>query len=256
MKIATWNVNSIRARRERALAFLERHSPDVLCLQELKVTDAAFPVDDFVAAGYRALTHGQKTYNGVAILARTEPEVVVAGLDDGVDDPQARLVAASVMGVRILSAYFPNGSSPDSPKYEYKLAWMSRLRNYLDRRHRADEHLVLCGDFNVAIDDLDIARPEEWRDTVLTTSAVRDALNHIAGFGLVDVVRRHHPEGGPLTWWDYRQLAFPKGKGLRIDHVFATGALAERCSAAFVDRDERKGQSPSDHAPVLAVFDV
>jgi exodeoxyribonuclease-3 len=255
MKIVTWNVNSIKARHDRFLAFLERHAPDVVCLQELKTEGAKFPLDPIRAAGYFAVVHGQKTYNGVAIISRSEPTDVRIGLDDGVEDPQARLVAATVAGVRILSAYFPNGQEIGSDKYAYKLSWMGRLRAYLGRHHHPSELLALCGDFNVAPDELDIAQPERWQDTVLTSDAVREALRQVARFGLVDVVRKHHPKGGIYSWWDYRQLAFAKGNGMRIDHIFVTSALAARSVGAEVDRDERKGQSPSDHAPVIARFE-
>ena len=255
MKVATWNVNSVRARKERVLAFLERQEPDVLCLQELKVTDELFPCDDFRELGYHAATHGQKTYNGVAILSRSELRNVRSSLDDDVEDPQARLIAATVDGVRILSAYFPNGGEVDGPRYPFKLAWMTRLRSYLDRHHEPSEPLLLCGDSNVAIDDLDIAMPDYWADSVLTHADVRRGLAEIGDFGLVDVFRQQHPEGGIFSWWDYRRLAFPKGDGLRIDHIFATADLAAKCTGAEVDRNERKGKGASDHAPVLATFE-
>ena len=251
MKIATWNVNSIRARHDRALAWLAKVAPDVLCLQELKVTDEAFDHAPFEALGYHVVTHGQKTYNGVAILSKMPPSNVQRSLDDSEQDTQARLVAATVSGVRILSAYFPNGGELGSDKYAYKLRWMTRLRDYLDRHHDPDEPLVLCGDFNVAPDDLDVAQPETWADSTLCHPEVRDALARIAAFGLTDLFRPHHREGHVYSWWDYRMLAFPKGNGLRIDHIFGTTVVAGRCHGAWIDRDERKGKSPSDHAPVI-----
>jgi exodeoxyribonuclease-3 len=261
LTVATWNVNSVRARLDRLVAFLERARPDVLCLQELKLEDAAFPHDAVRGAGYVAVTHGQKTYNGVAILAREEPRDVERGFGDeaspeGAADGQARFLTARVHGVRVSSAYFPNGGEVDSPKYPYKLAWMRRLRGWLDARVRPDEPYALCGDFNVAPDDRDCARPEAWRDGVLANDEVRAALEQIRAFGLVDCVRKHLPDGGVYTWWDYRQLAFPKNDGLRIDHVFATAPLAARSTGARVDRDERKGKQASDHAPVLVTFDL
>ncbi len=255
MKIATWNVNSIRARHDRLLAWLDRHAPDVLCLQELKGTDDAFPFDAVSEAGYHAVVFGQKTYNGVAILSRAEPTDVERGMGDDVDDPQARLVSAQIGGVRVICAYVPNGQEVGSDKYAYKLGWMRRLRDHLDRRFASSDDLVLCGDFNVAPDDADVANPERWADSVLCHRDVRDGLEHVGGWGLVDVFRQHHPEGGVYSWWDYRRLAFPKNDGLRLDHIFATESLAERCTAAEVDRDERKGTKPSDHAPVIATFD-
>lgn len=255
MRIATWNVNSIRARRERLLAWLERHEPDVLCLQELKVTDDKFPYDEVREHGYHAAVFGQKTYNGVAILSRTEPEEVVRGMDDGADDPQARFIVARIGEVTVASAYVPNGDRPGTDKFEYKLQWLKRLRTWLDQHHGASEPLALCGDLNVAPDDKDVAFPEQWAGTVLCHDQARSALEHVREFGLHDVFRKHHPDGGVYSWWDYQMLAFPKGNGLRIDHVFATEPLAKRSRDASVDRDERKGKKPSDHAPVIVEFD-
>jgi len=254
MKLATWNVNSVRARLERLVAWLAKQGPDVLYLQELKVTDDAFPYEAVREAGYVATVHGQKTYNGVAILSRSEPTATLIGMDDGVDDPQARLVAAEIDGVWHVSAYVPNGSEVGSDKYAYKLDWLARLRAHIDRTWTPETPLALCGDFNVAVDDRDIAHPEEWADTVLTTQEVRDALAHVRDWGFVDVFQKHNPEGGVYSWWDYRHLGFPKNNGIRIDHIYATPCLAERSASASVDRDERKGTKPSDHAPVLAEF--
>ncbi len=254
MKIATWNVNSIRARLERALAWLERHEPDVLCLQELKVTDDAFPADVFERAGYRSAVHGQKTYNGVAILTRSEPSDVTCGLDDGADDPQARLIAVEVDGAHVISIYVPNGKEVGSDKYAYKLEWMRRFRSYLDGRFSPSDPLIVCGDTNVAIDDADVANPDQWAESVLCHVDVRKGLAGIMDWGLADVFRQHHPDGGVYSWWDYRRLAFPKNDGLRIDHILATKSLAAKCTSAEIDRDERKGSKPSDHAPVIAEF--
>ena len=251
MKIATWNVNSIRARLPRLLDWLGRTQPDVVCLQELKVPDDDFPIEEIRTAGYRAVFHGQRTYNGVGILSRTEPSDVVVGLEGGADEDQARLIAATIAGVRFLSAYFPNGQTVGSDKWAYKLDWMSRLKRHLAERYSPRDPLVLCGDFNVAPEDRDVARPDEWAGSVLCQDEARQALKAIAAWGLVDAVRLHHEGPGPYSWWDYRMLAFPKGNGLRIDHLFLTQPLAARCTAAFVDRNERKGKLPSDHAPVL-----
>lgn len=251
MKIATWNVNSVRAREARLLSWLERHGPDVLCLQELKVVDEAFPYIQAQALGYHAAVHGQKTYNGVAILSRIAPEDVRVAMDDGEDDPQARLISARIGDLEVLSAYFPNGGEYGSEKYRYKLRWMERLRSHLDRSFSPETGLLLCGDFNVAPFDDDVAFLEQWRDGSLTHREVREALEHIRGFGLTDLFRKHHPEGGVYSWWDYRQLGFPKGNGLRIDHLYGTSSIAERCTGAWVDRDERKGKQASDHAPVV-----
>jgi exodeoxyribonuclease III len=256
LKIVTWNVNSVKARRERLLALLARHAPDVVCLQELKAENAAFPLGDVNGAGYQAILHGQKTYNGVAILAKSELLDAKAGFADGADDAQARFLEATVAGVRVLCVYAPNGGEVHSEKWAYKLTWFDRLQAHLTRVHRAAEPLVLCGDLNVAPDDKDVARPDEWRDTVLCAEPARSAFRRLIGWGLQDVVRQHHPEGGPYTYWDYRMLGFQKNNGLRIDHILATAELARVCTGASVDREERKGKQPSDHAPVIATFDV
>jgi exodeoxyribonuclease-3 len=255
MKIATWNVNSIRAREERLLRWLEKEQPDALCLQELKVRDEDFPHDEIERAGYHAAVHGQRTYNGVAILSRTEPTNVVRGMADDVDDPQARLIEAEIEGVRLISAYVPNGKEVGTDKYQYKLDWLTRLSGHLQHNASPSERLVLCGDLNVAPDDKDAANPEKWHDSVLCHEGSRGALERIREWGFVDVVRKHHPDGGVYSWWDYRMLAFPKGDGLRIDHILATEPMADRCVKAFIDRDERKGKKPPDHAPVIAVFE-
>ena len=253
MKVATWNVNSIRARHQHVIDWLDAAQPDVLCLQELKVTTADFPFEQVRECGYQAAVFGQKTYNGVAILSRIPLDDVQEGLGD--DDPQARLVSARVDGITILSAYFPNGGEVGSDKYDYKLRWMKTLRALLDRRFDAErDHVALCGDFNVAPWDDDIGRPGEWRNSVLACDAVREALDEVAAFGLRDVVRPFHPQGGVFSWWDYRGRGFERGNGLRIDHVYCTAALASRTIGAVVDRQERARKSPSDHAPVMVEF--
>ena len=251
MKVVTWNVNSVRSRLERLLAFLERFEPDVLCLQELKAQEEAFPFAAIRAAGYHAAVHGQKTYNGVAVLTRQEPAEVERGFGDGAPDEQARMIAVRLEGLEVLSLYVPNGSEVGSEKYAYKLAWLGRLRAYLERTRSPDEPLLLCGDFNVAPTDRDVARPEEWKESVLCHPDVRAAFSSLLDWGLVDTFGQQHPEGGAYTWWDYRQLGFPRGDGLRIDHILATRPLAERCRSVLIDRDERKGKKPSDHAPFL-----
>ena len=260
MKIATWNVNSINARRERVLTWLRLHQPDVLCLQELKVTGDAFPLEAIEELGYCAAVYGQRTYNGVAILSRSQPRDVEVGMGPGDRDPQARLVAATVDGVRVLSAYVPNGARVGTDKYGYKLDWLRRLREHLEQTASPSEALVLAGDFNVAPRDTDVNQLEDWRDSVLCHYAARDALERIRDWGLRDVFERHHPEGSIYTWWAYQRLAFPRNNGLRIDHIYATESLATRSTDAFVDREARKKgpftEKPSDHAPVVAEFEV
>lgn len=257
MKVATWNVNSIRAREPRVLQWLEARRPDVVCLQELKVADADFPRLTLEAAGYHAAVHGQRTYNGVAILSRQPAQDVMRGLPG---DEQARLVTARVAGLRVISAYFPNGAALGSDKWAYKLDWMARLASWLRERFDPAEPLVLGGDFNVAPEARDVCDPRAWEDTVLFHPDARAALEAIRSFGLVDLVRLHHAGPGPWSWWDYKQLAFPRDQGLRIDHLYATQAVADRCTGAAVDRDVRRpnwprkppAASPSDHAPVVA----
>ncbi len=254
MRLVSWNVNSIRARLDRLVALLGRLQPDVVCLQELKVPDEEFPIGAIREAGYHAAVYGQRTYNGVAILARSEPADVAIGLGDGVADDQARLIAATVGGTRIVSAYAPNGQMVGSDKWAYKLDWMRRLRRWLERTAAPEQALALCGDLNVAPDDRDVARPEEWRTSVLCHEEARAALREVMGWGLIDAIRLHHEGPGPYSWWDYRMLAFPKGNGLRIDHILLTRPLADRSTRTWVERDERKGKLPSDHAPVGAEF--
>ena len=254
LTVATYNVNSIRARLDRVLAWLGRAACDVVCLQELKVADDEFPRDAFEAQGWHCAVHGQRTYNVVAILSRGLLTRLIAGLDDGAADPQARLLSAHTAGVRIVSAYVPNGQTVGSTKWAYKLAWLARLAAWLERTASPGEPLVLAGDFNVAPEDRDVARPDEWRDSVLCHPDARAAFRTIVEWGLIDTIRLHHHADGPYTWWDYRMLGFPKNNGLRIDHILVTPELGRRCREAYVVRDERKGKQPSDHAPVVAVL--
>ena len=255
MKIATWNVNSVRARLERLLAWLQRVQPDILCLQELKTQDVAFPHDAIRQAGYLAAVFGQKTFNGVGILSRIEPRNAQQGMDDGAEDPQARFLTAQVGEIHVISGYIPNGQVVGSAHYACKLDWLRRLRAFLEKHFTPQTPLVVCGDFNVARDELDVADPAAWEESVLYHPTSRAALKELLSWGLVDVHRQHHPEGRLYSWWDYRMLAFPKNNGLRLDYVFATQSLAARCTSAEIDRQERKGAKPSDHAPVIAVFD-
>jgi exodeoxyribonuclease-3 len=256
MKLVTWNVNSIRARHDRVVEWLGRHAPDVLCLQEIKVVDESFPGDAFAAAGYQLAVHGQKTYNGVAIASRLPLADVTRGLGDGVDDPQARLIAATVGGVRVVNTYFPNGGELGSDKYAYKLRWMERLLAWLRAHADPAGLLALVGDFNVAPDDRDTWDPALWAGQTLCSDAERARLAEVRAWGLHDAFRRHHVDGGLYTWWDYRNLAFAKKQGLRIDHVYATAPLLARCTACEIDREARKGKEPSDHAPVVATFEL
>lgn len=254
MKIATWNVNSVRSRLERLLAWLEKAQPDILCLQELKCTEDTFPYEAIQKAGYHAIVFGQKTYNGVAILSRIKPSLIERGMDDGEEDPQARFLLAKIGGIHAISVYVPNGRIVGSEHYAYKLRWLARLRTFLETRFTPATPIVVCGDFNVARDEKDVARPEAWASSVLFHPSSRAALEQPLAWGLVDVFRQQHPAGGLYSWWDYRMLAFPKNNGLRLDYVLATAPLAIQCTDAEIDREERKGEKPSDHAPVIAMF--
>lgn len=254
MKVATWNVNSIRTRLPRLLAWLERRQPDIVCLQEIKVTDDLFPAVEVSGLGYKALVAGQPTYNGVAILARGEASDTVRALPgDGPDGPR-RLLVTTLEGLRIVNVYAPNGQAVGSDKYAYKLDWYRRLREFLDEVFDPHDPIILCGDLNVAPEDRDVWDPEKWRGEIMCSEPEREAFRALAGWGLADSLRLHRAEHGLYTWWDYRAGAFHRGWGLRIDHILLSAPLAGRCTAVEIDRDERKGDKPSDHVPVVATL--
>jgi exodeoxyribonuclease III len=256
MHLVTWNVNSIRARHERVRAWLAIQHPTILCLQETKVTDEAFPRAAFEEMDYHVTTAGQRTYNGVALLSRTAPVDVVRQFGDGEDEAAARFLAASVDGVRVLCVYVPNGRFVGSEQFADKLAWLGRLRRYLDRHCAPAQPVALCGDLNVAPEPRDVHAPALWQGTVLFHPRARAALRELYAWGLVDAVRLHHSEGGLYSWWDYRQLSFLHNHGLRIDHILVSAPLAARCTGAWIDREARKGKGASDHAPVIATFSL
>jgi len=255
MKIATWNVNSIRKRLDRVIAWLGEHRPDVLCVQETKVEDHAFPRAELEAVGYQVLCHGQKTYNGVALLGREPLCNPVKGFGDDGDDGQARFLVAEVGKLRVGTVYVPNGQAVGTEKFRYKLDWLARWRRWLAVNADPAAPLVLCGDLNVAMEDRDVHDPTAWKDKVLCHPDERAALSEVCGWGLTDAFRLHNQEAGHFTWWDYRQLCFPKNLGLRIDFVLCSGPLADRCRSVTIDRSARKGKEPSDHAPVIAEFE-
>jgi len=257
MKIATWNVNSIRARAERAEAWLDRMRPDVLCLQETKVQDDLFPREIFESRGYTLEVFGQKTYNGVAIASLLPLTDVSRGLPGDGDDAQKRIIEATVSGVRVVNIYVPNGFEPDSEKFAYKMDWLRRLRSHLEDRYDAErDEVLMLGDFNIAPEDRDLHDPEARRGKILFHPDEHARLRELLEWGMVDVFRLHHDEAGLYSWWDYRAGKFARDLGMRIDLLLATEPLAARCVATEIDREERKGPKPSDHAPVLVDVDL
>jgi len=252
VKVAAWNINSLRKRQDRLFAWLEAARPDVVCLQETKCPDDQFPALALQAAGYRSAYHGEKSYNGVAILAKSELHDIQPSLCDEVVDPQARVIAATTRGVRFFSIYAPNGQVVGSPAYEYKLQWYQRLRDCVAKKGTTE--LVVCGDFNVAPNDLDVYDAELWRGAIMASDGERAAFRQLCSLGLHDTLRLHHKDGGLFSWWDYQMRGFEKNRGLRIDAVLASDSMAERCIASGIDREMRAGKDPSDHAPVWAEF--
>ena len=252
MKIVTWNVNSLNIRLPRLIAWLAANAPDVVCLQETKMEDAKFPVAALEAAGYAAHYTGQKTYNGVAILVRHGRAAgdVAAGID-GYGDEQKRLLAVTVDGIRIISAYVPNGQAVDSDKYRYKLAWCAAVTAHLRDALLHHPALAIAGDFNVAPDDRDVHDTALWAGQILCSEPERAAFRGFLATGLTDSFRLFDQPPKTFSWWDYRQLAFPKNHGLRIDHILLSTPLAERCASSRIDRNARKGEKPSDHAPAM-----
>jgi exodeoxyribonuclease III len=255
MKIITWNVNSLRTRLARTLALLERHQPDVVCLQETKVVDDGFPTAEIEAAGYTAATYGQKTYNGVAILSRKPLSDVRRGFPGDPVAGEARVIAGTLDGLTVLNLYVVNGQSVGSDKYRTKLAWLDALTAWLGAEGAADRPLLVVGDFNIAPEDRDVHDPERWRGQVLCSDAERERLRALVGLGLADLLRLRTEQGGLYTWWDYRDGAFHRGWGLRIDLALGSESVAGRCRAVTIDREERKATTgegkPSDHAPVI-----
>lgn len=255
MKVATWNVNSLKIRLPRVLDWLAEHQPDVLALQETKLPDELFPLADIRAAGYHAVFSGQRTYNGVALLAKEPPRDPLTDVP-GLDDPQRRILAATVGGVRVVDLYVVNGQSVGSEKYEYKLYWLDKVTTFVARELERFEHLVVLGDFNVAPEDRDVHDPEEWRERILCSTPEREALRKLIATGLVDVFRSFDQPEKCFTWWDYRAAAFRRNRGLRIDLVLSSEALARCCTGCVIDVAPRRLERPSDHTPVIAEFSV
>ena len=257
MRIATWNINSLKVRMPRVEDWLTDVAPDVVLLQETKLADGTFPALAFETLGYTSAHHGQGQWNGVAVLSRVGMDDVVDNFADGrAPDAEARIISATCGGVRVMSVYVPNGRSLDHEHYQYKLAWLARLRAHLAATTTPDQPVLVGGDFNIAPADGDVWKPEAFVDATHTSPAERAALGEIEEWGLHDVFRRHPTEGSVFSWWDYRAGDFHQGRGMRIDLLLASAPLLERSSFCIIDRNARKGQQPSDHAPVVADFDL
>lgn len=254
MKITTWNVNGLRARLTHVVDFLRKESPDVLCLQETKVEDHAFPRALLEDEGYELRFCGQKGYNGVAILAREPLDDVCLALPGDAADAERRVLGARVRDVHVLDLYVPNGQAVGTDKYHFKLDWLRRLRAFLDTRYSAQDQLVVVGDFNVALEDRDVHDPEWWHDKILCSLPERQAMRNVMAFGLDDALRLHHPQVGIYTWWHYRAGAAFADDGLRIDYVLTSPKATARCTGVVVHKDLRLHKSPSDHVPVTATF--
>ena len=255
MKIASWNVNSLKVRLPHLLDWLAEAQPDVVCLQELKLEDPNFPRAEIEAAGYHAAFAGQKTYNGVALLAKVPISEVTVG-NPLFADEQKRLISGTVDGIRVVCAYMPNGQEVGCDKYDYKLRWLAALADWLSSELQAYPRLALCGDYNIAPDERDVHDPQRWQDCVLVSEPERAAFRRFIELGLVDSFRLFAQPEKTFSWWDYRMLGFQKNQGLRIDHILLSAPLAAQCSAAGIDRAPRKRERPSDHAPVWASLTV
>jgi exodeoxyribonuclease-3 len=257
MKIATWNVNSLKVRQQHVIDWLSTSQVDVLCLQELKLTDDKFPCAALEAAGYQCWYAGQKTYNGVGILVRnglTVDTTTIVRNIPAFEDPQQRVIAATVEGMRIISAYFPNGQAPGTEKFAYKMRWIEALRDWIEGEMKIHPRLALLGDYNIAPEDRDVHDPKAWEGQNLVSPEERAHFTQLVELGLTDSFRKFEQAEKLFTWWDYRMLGFRRNAGLRIDHILLTAELAASCSACEVDKVPRKWEQPSDHAPVIATI--
>ena len=254
MKIATWNVNSLKVRLPHVLQWLKDNPIDVLCLQETKLTDDKFPVADIEAAGYQVIFTGQKTYNGVAILSKHPIQEVVKN-NPCFDDEHQRVIAATIEGMRIICVYVPNGQALDSPKYEYKLKWLDAFHTWIDTERLRHPDMAILGDYNIAPEDRDVHDPAAWEGQVLVSEPERAALQRLCGLDFKDAFRLFEQPEKLYSWWDYRQMAFRRNMGLRIDHILLSNPLVTRCSACVIDKAPRKWEQPSDHTPVIATLD-
>jgi exodeoxyribonuclease-3 len=253
MKIATWNVNSLKVRLPHLLQWLQSNPVDVLCIQETKLTDDKFPVAEIEAAGYQVAFTGQKTYNGVAILSK-HPLTDVVRNNPHFPDEQQRLIAATVQGVRIICAYVVNGQAVGSDKFAYKMAWLEALKTWVREEMAIHPQFAILGDYNIAPEDRDVHDPAAWAGQIHCSDQEREALRGLCGLGLADAFRLFEQPEKQYSWWDYRQMAFRRNRGLRIDHILLSPALVQRCTACVIDREPRKWEQPSDHTPVIATL--
>ncbi len=260
LSIASWNVNSIAARLPLALRWLEEQQPSVVCLQEIKCVAEKFPTAAIAEAGYHSLVFGQPTYNGVAILVRNELAESISdvqkGFADDAEDAQRRLIAATIAGVRVVNVYIPNGQAVGTEKYAFKLNWLGKLQNYFTENCDPAQPLALCGDFNVAPENIDVHDPAVWEGKILFSQPEKAALQAVADWGLVDSFRQLYPDKVAFSWWDYRQASFRRNLGLRIDHIWVTPSLLERCTEVEINLAPREWERPSDHTPVVATFNI
>ncbi|MGE0114906.1 MAG: exodeoxyribonuclease III [Steroidobacteraceae bacterium] len=253
MRIATWNVNSLRVRLPQLHAWHQTGQADVIALQETKLQDSEFPIDALQALDLHAAFSGQRTYNGVAILSKAPPENVVAGIP-GFADEQKRVLATTINGVRIINVYVPNGQALDSDKFQYKLGWLNALTDYVRAELMQHEKLVLLGDFNIAPEDRDVHDPQAWTGSVHVSEPERSALRILLELGLSDVFRKFEQAEKSFSWWDYRAAGFRRNAGLRIDLILTSQQMSEACARCVIDKEPRKQERPSDHTPVIAEF--
>ncbi len=255
MKIATWNLNSINVRLEHTLRWLAESETDILCVQETKCTDDKFPLEEYEKAGYQVAFMGEKSYNGVAIISKFPIENVQYNMPDDDSDAPKRFIAADIKGMHIVNTYIPNGTKLWSDKFEFKLDWLQRLRKYFDTRNAETERLLFCGDFNVAMEDIDVWNPSRWEGKLHFTKTERAAMFNVHQWGFTDTFRALNPELKEFSWWDFRTNAFSRNEGLRIDYVWVSDSLMASCKKAWIDVVPRGWERPSDHTPAIAEFE-
>jgi exodeoxyribonuclease-3 len=256
MIFITWNVNSITARLSHVEQLLDSYEPDIVCMQETKIIDDKFPREAFQARGYEVEIYGEKSYNGVAIATKEPMGNVVRGFKEEIAVGSKRLIAGEIGDLKVLNVYIPNGQVVGSDKFYYKLEWICALKKHIEENYSPDDHLVICGDFNIAPEDIDVYKPKEWDGSIMASPDERKHLNDIKDWGFIDVFREHNHEPGLYTWWDYQRGAFRRNAGFRIDHVWTTRPLVEKCNGVMIAREFRELERPSDHAPVIAEFDL